>query len=69
MAVEVKGGTTFQAGVPKPLFDTHLDMRLGSNANTLYDVSNDGRFLIPVLAEPAAAVPMTVSHVRPACDT
>jgi hypothetical protein len=54
---DVKGGAKFEAGVPKPLFDAHY----GAGVNGWYDVSKDGRFLIPVQAERAAAgVPMTV---------
>jgi dipeptidyl aminopeptidase/acylaminoacyl peptidase len=55
MAVEVKGGGKFEAGVPKPLFDTRL-----ANDNASFDVGKDGRFLIPVPIEQAANVPMTV---------
>jgi len=55
MAVEVKGGAKFEAGVPKLLFDTHL-----SGLNSGYDVSKDGRFLIPLAMEQATAPPMTV---------
>ena len=53
MAVPIKPGPTFEAGVPQPLFD----VRLGS---TMYDVSQDGHFLIPTTAEQSANVPMTV---------
>jgi Tol biopolymer transport system component len=56
MAVEVKGGAKFEAGVPKPLFDA----RYGAGPNGWFDVSKDGRFLIPTPAEQAANVPMTV---------
>jgi Tol biopolymer transport system component len=43
MAVEVRGGgAKFEAGVPKPLFDTRFPF-----GNAWYDVSKDGRFLIP----------------------
>jgi Tol biopolymer transport system component len=54
MAVEVKGeGKTFQASVPKPLFEVAA---LGQ-----FDVSKDGRFLIQVPVEQAAtSVPLTV---------
>ena len=55
MAVEIKGGSKFEAGVPKPLFDVRFP-----GGNTWFDVGKDGRFLIPVLAEQAAAPPMTV---------
>ena len=61
MAVEVKGdiatGTaTFEAGIPKPLFDTHLP----TTFTIRFDVSKDGRFLMPVHVERSASVPMTV---------
>jgi len=43
MAVEVRAaGAKFEAGVPKPLFDTRFP-----GFNAWYDVSKDGRFLIP----------------------
>ena len=54
MAVEIKPGATFQAGVPKPLFDVRM---LGGNTN--FEVSKDGHFLIPSLLD-QSAVPMTV---------
>jgi Tol biopolymer transport system component len=53
MAVEVKRGSQFEAGVPTPLFQTHL-------AGVGYDVSKDGRFLIPTAVEQNATVPITV---------
>lgn len=44
MAVEVKGGADFEAGVPQPLFDTFLS----PDVNKRYAVIRDGqRFLIP----------------------
>jgi eukaryotic-like serine/threonine-protein kinase len=55
MVVDVKSGATFQAGVPKPLFDTHL----GGN-NPWFDVSKDGRFLIPTRVDDGAVDPITV---------
>jgi len=59
MAVEVKSGATsgatFEAGQPQPLFDVRIPA-----GNTWFDVSKDGRFLIPVQVEQSAAVPMTV---------
>jgi len=56
MAVEVNGGAKFEASVPKPLFrlTSHFDL------NTRFDVSKDGRFLIPTPVEQSANVPMTV---------
>jgi Tol biopolymer transport system component len=49
MAVEVKEGPTF--AVPRPLFETR---------DLAFDVSKDGRFLIPTQREQAAAAPMNV---------
>jgi eukaryotic-like serine/threonine-protein kinase len=56
MAVDVAGGAKFQAGAPKPLFDSHF---AGGNS-PWYDVSKDGHFLIPVQIEQSAIAPMTV---------
>jgi Tol biopolymer transport system component len=53
MAVEVTTGPKFEAGVPKPLFDAHL-------AGTGFDVSKDGRFLIPTAVEQSGTAPITV---------
>ena len=55
MAAEVASGAKFQAGVPKPLFDSHFPGGLA-----WYDVSKDGHFLIPVQVEQSANAPMTV---------
>jgi hypothetical protein len=54
MAVEVNGeGKSFQASVPKPLFEVAALAR--------FDVSKDGRFLIQVPVEQTATnVPFTV---------
>ena len=48
MAVDVKTGPggAFQSGAPKALFDSDI----GAKLNTGFDVTNDGRFLIPVQA-------------------
>jgi len=54
MAVEIKGGANFDRGFPKPLFDSHIA------ANTAFDVSNGGRFLIPVPTEQARIAPIQV---------
>jgi WD40 repeat protein len=56
MAVEVAGGAKFQAGLPKPLFDAHI----ATVPYNWFDVSKDGRFLIPVQLEQSANAPMTV---------
>jgi Tol biopolymer transport system component len=57
MAVDIKAGTRFQFGVPKALFDPPPVVR-GSLVS--FDVSKDGRFLLPALVEPQVAAPMTV---------
>jgi eukaryotic-like serine/threonine-protein kinase len=56
MAMEIKSGSKFEAGVPKPLFD----VRLPTGRNAWFDVTKDGRFLVPVPVEQTATVPMTV---------
>jgi eukaryotic-like serine/threonine-protein kinase len=56
MAAEVKSGSKFEAGVPKALFEVHLE----TGAHVSFDVSKDGRFLIPTRPEDAAAAPITV---------
>ena len=53
--VDIKPGSQFQYGEPKALFEFNI-----SRTNTSFDVSKDGRFLLPALAEQAAAAPMTV---------
>jgi hypothetical protein len=55
MAVEVKAGTSFDAGSPKTLFET----RLGC-CEIWFDVTKDGRFLIPTLVGQADSSPLTV---------
>jgi Tol biopolymer transport system component len=61
VAVEVSGagqkqGEKFAAGMPKPLFTT----RFQPGANSRFDVSNDGRFLMPVPVESAGSASMTL---------
>jgi hypothetical protein len=54
MAANVKEtGANFDADVPKPLFDTRL-------ADASFDVSKDGRFLIPTDVKEAGTSPITV---------
>ena len=57
MAVDVKGGTSgdFEAGTPEALFDSHI----GEDQFTWFDVTKDGRFLIPTVVEQSGA-PITV---------
>ena len=58
MAVAVKGGTSFEASAPVPLFE----FRAGGNLITpYYDVTRDGqRFLLSTIVETEAAAPLTV---------
>jgi hypothetical protein len=44
MAVPITPGSQFQLGLPRPLFDVRLAITTAS-----FDVSRDGRFLLPVL--------------------
>jgi len=54
-AVKVKtAGDKFEVGVPEELFEIHLPN------NGRYDVSKDGRFLVPMQIEQAAVVPLTI---------
>jgi serine/threonine protein kinase len=54
MSVEVKNGVKFDAGQPRPLFDMRLPL-LAS-----FDVSKDGRFLMPVLAAQTGSTQINV---------
>jgi Tol biopolymer transport system component len=61
MAVEVKAGSTFETGAPKPLFDTPVRFVGSSRPYDTYAVSADGqRFLTIDFAE-ASAPPITVA--------
>ena len=53
MALEIHDGFKFEGSTPKSLFPTHLPV------NGRYDVSKDGRFLIPTLIESTGTVSMT----------
>jgi hypothetical protein len=56
MVVDIKtAGDKFQAGIPKALFD----VRLGPT-NPSFDVSKDGRFLIPTAIEQTSHPPITL---------
>jgi eukaryotic-like serine/threonine-protein kinase len=55
MAVEVNAGSDFEPGVSKSRFET----RLGC-CDIWFDVTKDGRFLIPTLTGQAGNVPLTV---------
>lgn len=56
MAAEVSTGSKFEAGVPRPLFKVHLSRGM----DAWFDVTKDGRFLIPVQAEQTVNAPITV---------
>jgi hypothetical protein len=56
MAVEVKAGPTFRAGIPRALFETNVPDRFASFA-----VTRDGqRFLIPTPMVGTTSAPATV---------
>ena len=55
MAATVQSGTQFSASVPKPLFEVRM-----STNNIGFEVGADGRFLLPLIEEQTAAVPITV---------
>jgi Tol biopolymer transport system component len=55
MAVDVKTGSKFAAGAPKPLFETHVE------GDRFFEISPDGRrFLLVNLPDQTAGTPMTV---------
>ena len=57
MAVEVKAsGSRFEVGPPKPLFHSRIE----GGFTTSYDVSKDGRFLIPAELDYGSVTPFTV---------
>jgi hypothetical protein len=55
MEVDVKPGAQFPFGAPRPLFEAHISL-----FNTRFEVTRDGRFLLPLLVEPEASTPLTV---------
>ncbi len=60
MVVDVRGGTTFEAGTPRALFATRMPAP-NPNFVHLYDVSADGRrFLVNTQAGEAAQTPVSV---------
>ena len=60
MAVEATTSPTFQAGIPKPLFQAP-PLILITPYYSMWDVTADGkRFLLPVPAAQAAQAPFTV---------
>jgi hypothetical protein len=60
MAVDVKPGATFEAGVAKPLFAIHRREPVSASDLFSYDVSADGqRFLVSTDASEATTAPLT----------
>src|SRR5262249_47483407 len=57
MAVDIQAGKQFQYGVPKPLFEARITADIGE---TRFEVSKDGKFLLPALVEQEVSTPMTV---------
>jgi serine/threonine protein kinase len=55
MAVEVTPGKQFQFGIPKALFPVRFSV-----GSARFEVSRDGRFLVPAAVEQDASAPMTV---------
>ncbi len=59
MAVDVKGDSTFQAGLPRELFDARVSGL--TDVRFHYAVSRDGqRFLVNSLSEGEGTSPITV---------
>ena len=56
MAVPIHAGASIDAGKPAALFDT----RIGKGFNNRFDVTKDGRFLIPVQPQGSSASALTV---------
>jgi Tol biopolymer transport system component len=52
MAVEIRSGAKFEAGAPKTLFHTRMP-----SIGMRFDVSKDGRFLLPALPDRASSPP------------
>jgi Tol biopolymer transport system component len=55
MAAEIRPGATFQAGPPKELFPIRMP-----SVQARFDVSRDGRFLVPTITDESANVQITV---------
>ena len=61
MAVEIRAGATFEAGAPRPLFQTRYNRADDALLARSYAVSADGqRFLINSAVDQAALAPLTV---------
>ncbi len=60
-AVSVSAGSSFQAGTPVPLFQTHRRQPMAAQDLFSYDVSNDEqRFLIATKLDEPNAAPLSV---------
>jgi hypothetical protein len=57
MAVAVHSGPALLAGHPEALFDSHMST---TDFNARFDVSKEGRFLIPVQTADSNVNPLTV---------
>jgi len=61
MAVPVKTGNTFEAGVPNTLFQTHMRQAISAQDLFSYAVTNDGqKFLVNTKVETSNAAPLSV---------
>jgi serine/threonine-protein kinase len=61
MAVGIRPGARFQFGAPRALFGVPVSVRRGIS----FEVSKDGRLLLPALIEPQVTTPMTEVHNWP----
>ena len=61
MAVPVRLGTSFEAGAPVPLFQTHMRQPISAQDVFAYDVSADGqKFLVNTKVDTPKAAPLSV---------
>jgi serine/threonine-protein kinase len=61
MSVEVKGGTSFEGSVPRPLFQTRIPRTDFPGFHSFYDVTPDGqRFIVVSEPEGRTSPPITV---------
>jgi serine/threonine protein kinase/Tol biopolymer transport system component len=61
ISVSVKAATTFEAGPPQALFQTHLRQSISALDHISYDVSADGqKFLVDTKTDESNATPMSV---------
>ena len=61
MAVPVRLGTSFEAGSPVVLFQTHLRQPISAQDVFSYDVTGDGqKFLVNTKVDEANAAPLSI---------